>query len=293
MTTQPHVGVIGTGLFGTAVVERLLGAGFPVIVNDLVREKAAPLLARGANWSDSPLLNCERIIFCLFTTDQVESMLSKASSQLRSHQIFIDVSTSDPLQTAKLGERLARQGIDYLEAPFSGSSEQTRQHNSTALVAGNRSAFDKCMDLWSCLAAKTYYLGDWGNASRMKLFTNLVLGLNRAALAEGLVFAEAIGLPIHAAFEVLMNSPSYSQVMDAKGPKMVDREFTPQARLSQHTKDVRLIVNEAARRNLTLPLSALHLELLEQAEAAGWGDLDNSAIIQIIANSQSDVELRR
>jgi 3-hydroxyisobutyrate dehydrogenase-like beta-hydroxyacid dehydrogenase len=70
--------------------------------------------------------------------------------------------------------------------------------------------------------------------------------------------------------------------MDAKGPKMVEGEFSPQARLSQHIKDVRLMVEEASRGGATLPISAVHLELLEQAEAAGFGDLDNSAIIRVI-----------
>ena len=70
--------------------------------------------------------------------------------------------------------------------------------------------------------------------------------------------------------------------MDAKGPKMVHGDFTPQARLSQHIKDVRLMLAEAARNGTTLPLSARHLELLELAEAAGLGDLDNSAIIRVI-----------
>ena len=82
----------------------------------------------------------------------------------------------------------------------------------------------------------------------MKLVTNLVLGLNRAALAEGLAFAEAIGLAPADALEVLLNCPAYSRTMDAKGPKMVAGDFAPQAKLSQHLKDVRIILDEADAR---------------------------------------------
>ena len=149
-------------------------------------------------------------------------------------------------------------------------------------MAGEQSAFQACDDLWDCLAAKTFYVGAWGNAIRMKLVTNLVLGLNRAVLAEGLVFADATGLSREDALQVLLNSPAYSRTMDAKGPKMVHGEFTPQARLSQHIKDVRLMLEEAARGGASLPISAVHLDLLEQAEAAGLGELDNSAIIRVI-----------
>jgi 3-hydroxyisobutyrate dehydrogenase-like beta-hydroxyacid dehydrogenase len=173
-------------------------------------------------------------------------------------------------------------GIEYLEAPFSGSSEQTRNHQSTALVAGAESAFHACDDLWNSLAAKTFYVGCWGNAAKMKLVTNLVLGLNRAALAEGLVFAEAIGLTMRDALQVLLNSPAYSRTMDAKGPKMVEGDFAPLAKLTQHIKDVRLILEEARRGGASLSLSAVHLKLLEHAEAVGWGEWDNSAIMRAI-----------
>jgi 3-hydroxyisobutyrate dehydrogenase-like beta-hydroxyacid dehydrogenase len=276
------VGVIGTGLFGTALTERLLADGFPVWVHNRTREKANPLLSRGAQWSDNPFMECRRVIFSVYTTQQVVEVLEQLNAGLQPGQIIVDTSTSDPQHTAALGKRLADRGIKYLEAPFSGSSEQTRNHQSTALVAGEKSIFDACSDLWDCLAAKTFYVGSCGNAAKMKLVTNLVLGLNRAVLAEGLVFAEATGLTRADALQVLLNSPAYSRTMDAKGPKMVRGEFAPEARLAQHIKDVRLILTEANRGGASLPMSSVHLKLLEQAEAAGLGELDNSAIIRII-----------
>jgi 3-hydroxyisobutyrate dehydrogenase-like beta-hydroxyacid dehydrogenase len=281
------VGLVGTGLFGTAVADRLMAGGFPMKVYNRTREKADSLLARGATWSDNPLSECRRTIFCLFTTEQVTEVLGSMRTELKPEQIIVDTSTSDPQQAIELGQRLARQSIHYLEAPFSGSSEQTRNGQSTALVAGPQAAFEDSRDLWDCLAATTFYLGAWGNAAKMKLATNLVLGLNRAALAEGLVFAEAIGLSKEDALNVLSHSPAYSRIMDAKGPKMVHGDFTPQARLSQHIKDVRLMLAEAARNGKSLPLSTKHLELLELAEAAGLGDLDNSAIIRVIKDQST------
>ena len=114
----------------------------------------------------------------------------------------------------------------------------------------------------------------------MKLIVNLVLGLNRAALAEGLSFARSVGVSPGRALEILKSGVAYSRVMDTKGIKMLKRDFRPQARLSQHLKDVRLILSLGKRAKAKLPLSALHRKLLEQIEAAGGGDLDNSAIIE-------------
>jgi 3-hydroxyisobutyrate dehydrogenase-like beta-hydroxyacid dehydrogenase len=116
----------------------------------------------------------------------------------------------------------------------------------------------------------------------MKLVTNLVLGLNRAALAEGLAFAESLGLDAAASLRVLRSSAAYSRVMDTKGEKMVQGEYTPQARLSQHLKDVRLIRAAGTSAGAELPLSAAHKALLERAVEMGLGDLDNSAVIEAV-----------
>jgi 3-hydroxyisobutyrate dehydrogenase-like beta-hydroxyacid dehydrogenase len=282
VTNREPIGVVGTGLFGTALAERLLAGGFPTVVFNRTPLKAEPLLARGATWSDNPLSVCRRVIFCLFTSEQVEQVFGRMRTPDLAGRIIIDTSTSDPQHTAAVGSRLAGYGVKYVEAPFSGSSEQMRNHQATAMVAGDRETFESCRDLWECLAARTFFVGPWGNAAKMKLVTNLVLGLNRAALAEGLAFADATGLKMKDALEVLMACAAYSRIMDAKGPKMVESEFSPQARLSQHIKDVRLMLDEAKRVGKSLPMSSVHLQLLEQAETLGLGELDNSAIIRVM-----------
>jgi 3-hydroxyisobutyrate dehydrogenase-like beta-hydroxyacid dehydrogenase len=276
------LGVIGLGLLGTALCERLLGAGYSVVAHNRTRDKAEPLIARGARWSENPLAECDRVVICLYTTAVVEDVLVQMDSGLRSGQIVIDTTTGDPVQTSALGARLAARGVDYLESPIAASSEQTRQGNAVSYVAGPESAFDACRDIYDCLAAKSFYTGPWGSAAKMKLVNNLVLGLNRVALAEGLVFARAIGLDPAKSLDVLKEGNAYSGVMDTKGRKMVECDFAVQAKLSQHAKDVRIILEEAARAGISLPLSTLHLQLLAAAEAAGFGEVDNSAIIRAI-----------
>lgn len=275
-----NVGMIGLGLMGTALTERLLEAGYLVWIHNRTREKANPLVARGARWADNPLAVCDRVLISLYTTDTVEEMLDRLGDGLRPGQILIDTTTGEPDQTARLGARLARCGVQYLDAPISGSSEQTRRGEVTAIVGGSREAFNACCDLFECCAEKTIYAGPCGSGSKMKLVSNLVLGLNRAALAEGLVFAQAIGLDAEAALEVLVNSMAYSRIMDTKGRKMIEGDFRTQARLSQHLKDIRLILGAGAASGQALPLSEAHCRLLETAEAAGFGDADNSAVIQ-------------
>ncbi|MBX3427032.1 MAG: NAD(P)-dependent oxidoreductase [Pirellulales bacterium] len=276
------VAMIGLGLLGTALAERLLGAGFEVVVYNRTREKAEPLVARGARWSDRPLAECSRAVVCLYRTEHVVELLAQMETDLRRGQAIIDTTTGEPNETAALGARLAEQGISYLETPIAASSEQTRRGEALAILGGERSAIDANADLLDAIAPRRFHVGPWGAAARMKLVNNLILGLNRVALAEGLLLAEGAGLDPSAALEVLKNSNSRSAVMDVKGRKMVERDFAVEARLAQHRKDVDLILAEGRRAGLDLPVSSLHRELLVAGEEQGLSDADNSAIIAAI-----------
>jgi len=267
---------------GTALTERLLEHGYGVAVWNRTREKSAPLVARGARWSDNPLAECRRVIVSLYTSEVVAGVLGRMEAGLQPGQIIVDTTTGEPGETARLGQWLGARGVRYLDAPISGSSEQTRRGEATVIVGGEREAFGECADLWPVLGRNVFHVGACGSASRMKLISNLVLGLNRAVLAEGLAFAEALGVSPAAALEVMKGSNAYSRAMDVKGRKLVERDYAVQARLSQHLKDVRLMLRAAGAAGLRLPLTETHRGLLEAAEAAGFGDLDNAAILEVL-----------
>ena len=281
------VGIIGLGLMGAAMAERFLEHGYRVVVWNRSREKAGPLVTRGAEWNDNPLVKCSRVILSLYTTEVVREVLDRMQRGFRPGHIIVDTTTGDPAQTEALAEKLKDLGVLYLDAPISGSSEQTRRGEATVIVGGDAETFQACNDLWQVIGKKIFHVGKCGSATKMKLISNLVLGLNRAALAEGLAFAEALGVSTAAALEILSSSAAYSRVMDAKGRKMIENDFTAQARLSQHLKDVRLILEAARAAALELPLSETHRQLLERAEAAGLGELDNSAIIQVLRKAKA------
>jgi 3-hydroxyisobutyrate dehydrogenase-like beta-hydroxyacid dehydrogenase len=282
------IGVIGLGLMGTAITERLLEHGYRVLVWNRNRDEGTPSVqARGAVWSDDPIADCDRVIISLYSSEVVGEVVSRMEGSLRAGQILIDTTTGEPAQTVALGERLASKGVQYLDAPISGSSEQTRRGEATVMVGGDRSAFEACADLWPVLGQKVFQIGGIGAAARMKLASNLVLGLNRAALAEGLAFAEAIGIDPAAALEVFKGSSAYSRAMDVKGPKMIAGDFRVQARLAQHLKDLKLMLDAAEAAGMAIPFAETHARLMEQAMAAGWGELDNSAIIKVLQRPKS------
>jgi 3-hydroxyisobutyrate dehydrogenase-like beta-hydroxyacid dehydrogenase len=279
-----RVGMIGLGLMGMALAERLLKGGVRVIGYDLNPARCRMLASVGgepAPDSASVVAGCQRILLSLPDSGVVEQVLNEVDDHLRHGQIIVDTTTGDPARAGALGERLARMGVKFLDATISGSSAQVRAGEVTLMVGGAESAFKRCRDLFDLFARHAFRVGPCGAGSTMKLVTNLVLGLNRAALAEGLSFAKALGLDLGQALEVLRNSMAYSAIMDTKGAKMVSGEFEAQAKLSQHLKDVRLILAAGMGRGAELPLSQTHREILEAAEAAGLGQLDNSAIIRV------------
>jgi 3-hydroxyisobutyrate dehydrogenase-like beta-hydroxyacid dehydrogenase len=277
------IGLVGLGLLGTALSERLLQAGFAVAGFDIDPERLRLLAGHGGQ----PLASacdaaraCDRVLLSLPDSAIAESVLNEMAAEFRAGLSIVDTTTGDPERTAVLGAALAQKGVHYLDATVSGSSEAMRRGEAVLMVGGEQTVSEACADLFTCLARSWYYLGPWGSGARMKLVVNLVLGLNRAALAEGLALARAERLDLSMTLQVLQDGAAYSRAMDTKGRKMIERDFTPQGKLSQHLKDVRLILAEAERVGAKAPLSTLHLHLLRQIEAAGYGGEDNAAVMK-------------
>ncbi len=280
--TRP-IGLIGVGLMGTAIAERLLKHGFQLLGWDLNPDRCADLMRLSGYCAEDiaqVFSHCDFVLLSLPTDEVVRSLLEEHSPQLRAGQFVIDTSTGDPQAAVAIAQSLARYGVDYLDATISGSSVQVRTGSAVALVGASEKAWIACQSILTSIASPVLHVGPPGSGSQMKLVTNLVLGLNRAALAEGLVFAQSLGLSLENSLAVLQSSMAYSRIMDTKGSKMIARDFSPQAKLDQHAKDVRLMLASAARNHLELPLSETHLKLLERASMLGYGAADNCAIIE-------------
>jgi 3-hydroxyisobutyrate dehydrogenase-like beta-hydroxyacid dehydrogenase len=280
-TDTTRIGIIGLGLLGSGMAERLIASGFRITGYDPLEEKREQLVALGGEAVESPRevwTACPRVLLSLPNSSIGALVLAEAAPYLRPGTLVADTTTGDPDEIAAFGPQLEALGAGYLDANVGGSSKQVRASDVITMVGGRREHFDACADIFAAFSHRSFHVGPWGSGARMKLVTNLVLGLNRLVLAEALGFAEASGLDPALALEVLKSSSSYSRVMDIKGRKMLERDYTPEARLSQHLKDVRLILENGERQHARLPLSALHRALLEEMEERGFGDMDNSAI---------------
>ena len=266
------IGLIGVGLLGSALAARFTAEGYAVLGFDIVPERQL-----GAKSAQEVADACRTIVLSLPTSDVVKQVLSQV--RLTRGTTVIDTTTGEPDTMAAIGTQLAGQGMDYLDATVLGSSRVVRNGAATVMAGGRRTVFDAAGPLFRTFASRSFYMGTYGAGARMKLVANLAMGLHRAVLAEALSFAAACEISPEAALEVLKAGAAYSRVMDDKGEKMLHHDFSVEARLSQHLKDVRLILALAAAKQAKTPLSALHREMLERLEKSGYGDVDNSAII--------------
>jgi 3-hydroxyisobutyrate dehydrogenase-like beta-hydroxyacid dehydrogenase len=281
-----RIGFVGLGLMGSGMAKNLLSAGFSVIGYDIDRSHMDALVGKGIQRADSPegiVPLVDAIILSLPNSHVVNDVVKdslKLFEKGGKGLILIDTTTADPVMSEELAAKLRAIGIEMLDAAISGTSKMCAERDVTLLVGGNEEIFKECDPIFSAMGKKTFYMGKNGAGAAAKLVVNLVLGLNRMALAEGLCLAGKAGMDPRRTLEVLKGSAAYSKAMDQKGLKMIERDFLPpEGKLSFHLKDVGLMLELGHRVNAPLILSGLHAQALRSEVAKGRGEWDNADII--------------
>jgi 3-hydroxyisobutyrate dehydrogenase-like beta-hydroxyacid dehydrogenase len=285
---RESIGLVGVGLLGTALAGRLSAAGFALTGYDPDAKAGERLAALGGSLVSSPekvARSCRRTLLSLPAPAQVLETVDRLEACLTPGAIILDTTTGDPELVEATAKRLEQRGIAYLDCEIGGSSSQTTSGEAIVICGGDVEAFERCKDVLAAISDQVFHTGPAGTGTRMKLALNIVIGLHRAVLAETLEFAAANGIDRARALEILKSGPAYSRTMDIKGAKMLARDFTPEARLAQHWKDVKLILKTGEATGARLPLTRVHEALLEEAAARGFGAEDNSAIIKVFGGS--------
>ncbi|TWT57885.1 2-hydroxy-3-oxopropionate reductase [Thalassoglobus neptunius] len=283
---SPVIGVIGIGLLGTAIAERLLHGTAPVYGYDRDPERMENFVKLGgtpAQSTNDVAMKSQLVFLCLPNSDVVTNVILdlqalRKQGQQAAIRTVIDSTTGQPDEVIANAEQLRELGIQYVEATVAGSSQQVSDGTALIFLGGVDCLSSEERKILRKIAPQQFELGAIGEATRFKLVHNLLLGLNRAVLAETLGFAEALGFDARRTLSILEQSPAASAVMQSKGQKMIKRDWSPQAKLTQHLKDVGIILSTASEAGARTPFSVLHSVLLEQCVRAGLGDADNSAI---------------
>ena len=191
------------------------------------------------------------------------------------------MSTISPELTRHLAAAALAGGLGFLDAPMSGTSAMVERGDCVIFVAGDRGRAEVCQPIFDVIASRTHYVGDAGMASLAKLATNLLVGLNTAALAEALVLGAKGGLAPGVLVEILKESAGASKMLDVRGPLMVNRRFDAQMKIDLFLKDFKLMLEEGFRLGAPLPLTSVAQQLTTATATAGRGDEDLAAIVTI------------
>ena len=277
------VGLIGVGLMGMAFAHRLRGAGLPVVGFDIDPARLGRLAEIGGERAGSigeVAARCANILVVVFSGEQADGVIGEIGAALRGPGTVVLSITCDPERTVALAQRAAAAGVRFIEAPVSGTSDQVLHGDGVGLLGGDVPADAELTAIFDALMPRRFHVGKIGDGAKAKLAVNLILNLNRLALAEGLVLAERMGLDVKTFFEVARGSAAYSQVMDTKGGKMVSRDFSPHGRAAQALKDLRLMLAQAARAGQELPGCEVAAALLESCVRHGEGEQDSTVIVE-------------
>lgn len=275
------VGIFGLGLIGSAIASRLVPTGIKVQGFDPDAKSMAKLeTLDGIPSAREDVWQSEIIISAVFNTEQLANEVANAPPG--NGRALVTVSTNDPDAMPALADAARGKGYELIEAPISGTSADLANGDAILIVAGNTETVGRLAPIFETLARAHHHVGAIGNGNRAKLAINLILGLSRAAVAEGLVFAKAIGLDPTEFLELALDSAATSKVMASKGPKMAARDFTALGRITQSAKDFHLIRDTAIRNGQGLPMVERYLEIISDNLANGEGDLDNSAVLLAI-----------
>jgi 2-hydroxy-3-oxopropionate reductase len=280
------IGFVGLGLMGSRMAHNLIAAGFELIVHDLDPDNIQAIVAAGGRQVVDPAdlaKSVDTIILSLpnsnIVNDVVENSLRLPDTG-REGLILIDTTTADPVMSEALAQQLRLSGIEMLDATISGTPEMCAAREITMMIGGSETIYRSCKPIFSAMAAQLYYTGKNGSGALTKLIVNLVLGLNRMVLAEGLSLGKQAGMDQQRLLEILKGSAAYSKAMDMKGDRMVKRKLEPASgKLAFHLKDVRLMLDLAERLNFPLPLTSLHAQVLTDLTDKGRGEWDNASII--------------
>jgi len=284
-----NIGFVGLGIMGSAMALNLVKAGYRVTVWNRTPGKCHDLAAAGASTVDTPraVAGVSDILFAMMATPAaVESVRDGADgiiAGLRPGTGYVDMSTVDA-ETSLASARLTHAaGGQFLEAPVAGSRKPAEDAALTVMAAGDRGLYDRALPALEAMGRKILYLGETGNAARMKLANNLVMGGMLTALCEGLALASGSGLDTDQLLEILDSGAVSNPMFRLKGPQIAAATGFPAAFPLRHMqKDLRLALQLAEEVGQPLFVTAIVNELYKTALAEGLGDSDFAAVCRVI-----------
>lgn len=284
----PVVGMIGLGHMGSAMSTNLLRDGRVVVGYDTVSEKVNNLRKKGgkiASSSREVAKEAEIVVTSLPSSSAFEDVICGKHGILSSRHeglIVIECSTLPINEKQKAQKALEEARMILLDCPISGGT-RALEKDLVVYGSGDRSAFDKCVPIFNGFARANHYLGEFGNGSKMKFVTNLLVAIHNTAAAEAFLLGMKSGLNPEMIYNVVKDSAGRSRMFEVRGPKMVKAEYdNPTMKVGIFKKDLKIISDFAAALNCPTPLFSECAQLYWAALAQGREDQDTASVCAVL-----------
>lgn len=290
MTT---IAFIGLGAMGAPMATHLISAGHTLRLHNRSAEKAHRLANAAAVVCNSPAeaaQGAEFVVSMVADDDATREVMLGVHGIVHGAgpgTIVLDSSTNTPDCSRAMHAALAERGIEYLDAPVSGSIDQAAAAQLVFMVGGGQAAFERCGPLFDAMGRSARRLGGPGTGATIKLVNNFLSGTTSAALAEAMMVAEAAGIGAEDAAAILNEGASASRLMRSKMTKMQQRDFVPQFQLALMEKDLRYFLSLAQSVDRPAPIGALVRSQYQAARRSGLGKLDVAAILSHVNGETS------
>jgi 3-hydroxyisobutyrate dehydrogenase-like beta-hydroxyacid dehydrogenase len=286
MAAQQTVGVIGLGIMGGAMASNLIKAGFRVIGNDVVPAARRDFRAAGGIVARSNADVARRaaiVITSLPSAKAIAAVVEEIAATKTRDLIVVETSTMplDVKETARA--RLAEAGVTMLDCPLSGTGAQARNKDLGIYASGPREAYKRCIPVFEGFGRAHFYLGAFGNGSKMKYIANLLVAIHNVAAGEAMVLARKAGLDPALTLKVVGDGAGSSRMFQVRGPMMVADDYSDATmKVEVWQKDMQIIGEFATRLGCPTPLFAASAPIYTAAMAEGFAKEDTGAVCAVL-----------
>jgi len=289
--TKPTVALLGLGTMGAGMATNLLKAGFPLAVYNRTPAKAEPFAAAGARIATTPADAAAgaSVVLSMLADDNASRAAwlgpDGALAAAAPGAVLIESSTVSPAWIKELASHASARGLEFLDAPVTGSRIQAESGQLTFLVGGPESVLDRVRPVLAAMSKEIVSLGPVGSGAVLKLVNNFLCGVQIASFAEGIAWLERSGLDRDKALAFLKSGAPGSPLMSVITARMAARNYDVNFYLRLMSKDLQYAHDAAAANGVSLTTSECARALFESAVADGFGNEDMSAVIEPLRSS--------
>ncbi|XP_017042862.1 putative oxidoreductase GLYR1 homolog isoform X2 [Drosophila ficusphila] len=283
--SEQTFGFLGLGMMGSTIVKDLIYTGHKVVVWNRTIDKCQPFAEAGAEVKDTPMdvVEAADVIFCCVSDPKGAKDLVFGNCgvlQLKdlNNKAYVEMSTIDPDTSLDIGEGIKQCNGRYLEAQIHGSRQEAADGMLIILAGGDRSVFEECHSCFKTIAKNTFFLGNIGNACKVNLILQTILGVSLVGLAEALALADRFSISLNDIIDIFDLTSMKSPMLLAKGKEMAKGDFNPQQPLSHMQRDLRLVLNMAENLDQSMPVTSITNEVFKHTKRLGYSEHDSSAV---------------